>query len=493
MELYSKTIEELHKQLIEKKIKPSDILDSIYKRIEVIDPEVKAYLLLTKELAYDMAKKAEERILKNENITEITGIPIAIKDNMCLEGIPTTCAAKMLEGYKPPYTATVLERLKDAGAVFIGKANMDEYAFGSSTENSAFFPTRNPWDLERVPGGSSGGSAAAVAADMCIAALGSDTGGSIKQPAALCNVTGLKPTYGRVSRYGLIAFASSLDQIGPMTKTIKDNAILLKFIAGKDNRDSTTADVNVINYSENLEFDIKNFKIGIPKEYFIEGIQKEVKERVLNAIEFFRKKGAQIVEISLPHTDYAIDVYYIIAPAEASSNLARFDGVQYGLRDFGEKNIIDMYKASRQKGFGKETKRRIMLGTYVLSSGYYDAYYKKAQKVRTLIKQDFDLAFEKVDVIITPTSPTTAFKIGEKTDDPLTMYLSDIFTIAPNLAGLPGISIPCGFDNKNLPVGLQIIGKPFKEEDLFKIGYLFQKENDWHLKKPDLNLKEVKK
>ncbi len=487
MELFSMTIEELHKQLIEKKIRPSDILDSIYKRIEAVDPKVKAYLLLTKELAYDMAKRAEERILKNEKVTEITGIPIAIKDNMCLEGIPTTCAAKMLEGYKPPYTATVLERLKNAGAVFTGKVNMDEYAFGSSTENSAFFPTKNPWDLERVPGGSSGGSAASVAADMCIAALGSDTGGSIKQPAALCNVTGLKPTYGRVSRYGLIAFASSLDQIGPMTKTIKDNAILLKIIAGKDNRDSTTADVNVINYPENLECDIKNFKIGIPKEYFIEGIQKEVKEKVLNAIDFFRKKGAQIVEISLPHTDYAIDVYYIIAPAEASSNLARFDGVQYGLRDFKAENIIDMYKTSRQKGFGKETKRRIMLGTYVLSSGYYDAYYKKAQKVRTLIKQDFNLAFEKVDVIMTPTSPTTAFKIGEKTDDPLTMYLSDIFTIAPNLAGLPGISIPCGFDNKNLPVGLQIIGKPFKEEDLFKIGHLFQKETDWHLKKPDLN------
>ncbi len=487
MELFKLTIEELHKQLIEKKVKPSEILDSIYKRIESVDPKIKAYLLLTKELAYNMAKKAEEKIMKNENITELTGIPVAIKDNMCLEGVPTTCAAKMLEGYKPPYTATVLERLKDAGAVFLGKLNMDEYAFGSSTENSSFFPTRNPWDLERVPGGSSGGSAAAVAADLCIAALGSDTGGSIKQPAALCGITGLKPTYGRVSRYGLIAFASSLDQIGPMTKTIKDNAILLKYIAGKDKKDSTTADIKVIDFAENLECDIKKFKIGIPKEYFIEGIQDEVKENVLSAIEFFRKKGAQIIDISLPHTDYAIDVYYIIAPAEASSNLARFDGVQYGLRDTEAENIIDMYKNSRQKGFGKETKRRIMLGTYVLSSGYYDAYYKKAQKVRTLIKQDFNFAFEKVDVIITPTSPTTAFKIGEKISDPLTMYLSDIFTIAPNLAALPGISIPCGFDKNNLPIGLQIIGKPFKEDDLYKIAYLYQKETNWHLKKPDIN------
>jgi aspartyl-tRNA(Asn)/glutamyl-tRNA(Gln) amidotransferase subunit A len=486
MEIFSMTIKDLHKNLIDKKISPVEILDIFYKRIEIVEPKVKSFILQTKELAYEMAKKAQERILKNENVTELTGIPLAIKDNMCLEGVQTTCAAKMLEGYLPPYTATVLKKLEDAGAVFIGKTNMDEYAFGSSTENSGFFTTKNPWDLERVPGGSSGGSAACVAADMCAGALGSDTGGSIKQPAALCGITGLKPTYGRVSRYGLIAFASSLDQIGPMTKTAEDNAILLKYIAGVDPKDSTSVPYDVIDYEKNLNKDIKGMKIGVPKEYFIEGIQEEVKESVMNAIKFFESKGAKIVNISLPHTEYAIDVYYIIATAEASSNLGRFDGVQYGLRDNDADNIIDMYKLSRQKGFGKETKRRIMLGTYVLSSGYYDAYYKKAQKVRTLIKNDFASAFESVDVIMTPTSPTTAFKIGEKTSDPLTMYLSDIFTIAPNLAGLPGISIPCGFDKNNLPVGLQIIGKPFKEEELLNMAFVYQKETDWHTKKPKL-------
>ncbi|MCX8092742.1 MAG: Asp-tRNA(Asn)/Glu-tRNA(Gln) amidotransferase subunit GatA [Candidatus Goldbacteria bacterium] len=484
MELYYETIENLHSMLISKKIKPKDILDDVFKRIDTIDPKIKAYILYTKELAYKMAEEVENRIMKNENITELTGIPIGIKDNMVLEGFQTTCAARMLENYKPPYTATVLKKLKIAGAVFTGKLNMDEYAFGSSTENSGFFPTHNPWDLSRVPGGSSGGSAAAVAAGMCIAALGSDTGGSIKQPAALCGVTGLKPTYGRVSRFGLVAFGSSLDQIGPITWTAKDNAIILKYIAGHDKNDSTSVNLNVPDYYKNINIDVKGLRIGLPDEYFIEGIDNDVKQKVLDAVKLFEKNGAIIKRINLPHTEYAIDVYYVIATAEASSNLARFDGVQYGLRDFEADNTIDMYKRSRQKGFGKETKRRIMLGTYVLSSGYYEAYYKKAQKVRRLIKNDFDNAFKEVDIIITPTSPTTAFKIGEKVNDPLTMYLSDIFTIAPNLAGLPAISICCGFDKNNLPIGLQIIGKHFSEQDILNASAFFQENTDYHRKKP---------
>jgi aspartyl-tRNA(Asn)/glutamyl-tRNA(Gln) amidotransferase subunit A len=486
MDLHAQTIEQLHKQLTEKKIKSTDILDSVYKRIEAVEPKVKAYLLLTKELAYDMAKKAQERIDKNDNVTELTGIPIGIKDNMVLDGYPTTCGAKMLEGYKPPYTATALKKLQDAGAVFTGKLNMDEYAFGSSTENSGYFPTHNPWDISRVPGGSSGGSAASVAADMCIASLGSDTGGSIKQPASLCGVTGLRPTYGRVSRYGLIAFGSSLDQIGPITKTVKDNAILLKHLAGIDEKDSTSAPVQVGDYLKNIKADVKGLRIGLPEEYFIEGMDAQVKQKVMDAVAVFEKAGAKIEKISLPMTEYALDVYYVVAPAEASSNLARFDGVQYGLRAFDADNMIDMYKKSRQRGFGKETKRRIMLGTYVLSSGYYDAYYKKAQKARTLIKMDFDKAFEKVDLIMTPTSPTTAFKLGEKAADPLTMYLSDIFTIAPNMAGLPGLSIPCGLDAKGLPIGLQLISGHFKEQAMFDAGNFFQAATDFHTKKPTI-------
>jgi aspartyl-tRNA(Asn)/glutamyl-tRNA(Gln) amidotransferase subunit A len=486
MELYQETIVSLHDRLTKKEIKPSDILDSVYKRIDAVEPKVKAHLLVMKELAYEMAKQAEERLNRNQNVTELTGIPIGIKDNMVLEGYATTCAAKMLEGYKPPYTATVLLKLKTAGAVFTGKLNMDEYAFGSSTENSGFHTTHNPWDLDRVPGGSSGGSAAAVAAEMCIASLGSDTGGSIKQPAALCGVNGMKPTYGRVSRYGLIAFGSSLDQIGPVTKTAKDNAIMLKYIAGADKKDSTSASVAVPDYSALIKTDIKGMRIGLPEEYFIPGLDNEVKQKVMDAIAALEKLGAKVEKVSLPHTEYAIDVYYVIATAEASSNLARFDGVQYGLRDRAADNMIDMYKRSRQKGFGKETKRRIMLGTYVLSSGYYEAYYKKAQKVRTLIKNDFDRVFQKVDIIATPTSPTTAFKIGEKTSDPLTMYLSDIFTIAPNMAGLPGISIPCGFDSKNLPVGLQLLGKPFGEQDILNAAHAYQSVTNWHNEKAQL-------
>jgi aspartyl-tRNA(Asn)/glutamyl-tRNA(Gln) amidotransferase subunit A len=424
--------------------------------------------------------------MKNENVTELTGIPMGIKDNMVLKGVPTTCASKMLEGYKPPYTATVLKKLQDAGAVFTGKLNMDEFAFGSSTENSAFFSTHNPWDLPRVPGGSSGGSAASVSAGLCNAALGSDTGGSIKQPASLCGVTGLKPTYGRVSRFGLIAFGSSLDQIGPVTHTAADNAIILKHIAGRDEMDSTSAPVDVPDYIKDIKNSVKGMTFGLPKEYFIDGMDPEVKKQVMEAVALLEKLGAKTTQISLPNTGYALDVYYVVATAEASSNLARFDGVEYGLRDFSADNMIDMYKKSRQAGFGKETKRRIMLGTYVLSSGYYEAYYKKAQKARTLIKNDFDRAFEKVDAILTPTSPTTAFKIGEKTSDPLTMYLSDIFTIAPNMAGLPGMSIPVGFDSKKLPVGLQILGKWFDEQSIFNIANTYQNNTDWHLKAPQV-------
>ncbi|MFP4466428.1 MAG: Asp-tRNA(Asn)/Glu-tRNA(Gln) amidotransferase subunit GatA [Candidatus Goldiibacteriota bacterium] len=486
MELYEETIESLYEKLNKKEIKPADILDSIYERIDTVEDKVKAYILPTKEIAYKMAEKAEKMIISGEGATRLTGIPIGLKDNMVLEGVPTTCGAKMLENYRPPYTATVLKKLEEAGAVFTGKLNMDEYAFGSSTENSAFFATRNPWDTQRVPGGSSGGSAAAVAAGMASAALGSDTGGSIKQPASLCGVTGMRATYGRVSRYGLVAFGSSLDQIGPLAKTAADSAIIMKYIAGCDEKDSTSASVEVPDYYEKLSDNIKGKVIGIPDEYFIEGTAPRVKESVMEALKVYEELGAKIERISLPHTKYALDVYYIAATAEASSNLARFDGVQYGLRDTEAGNLIEMYKKSRQKGFGPETKRRIVFGTYVLSSGYYDAYYKKAQKARTLLAGDFKKAFEKVDVIATPTSPTTAFKVGEKSSDPLTMYLSDIFTIAPNLAALPGISIPCGFDEKNLPIGMQIIGRAFAEQDVYNTAYAYQKNTQWHKKNPVL-------
>jgi len=486
MELFELTIAQLHEKLVKKEIKPKDILDSVYKRIDTVDSKVHAYLHLTRDAAHKAAEAAEARIMKNDNVTELTGIPMGIKDNMVLEGVPTTCAAKMLENYKPPYTATALNKLIEAGAVITGKLNMDEYAFGSSCESSAFGPTHNPWDLSRVPGGSSGGSAASVAASECIASLGSDTGGSIKQPAALCGVTGIKPTYGRVSRYGLIAFGSSLDQIGPCAKDARDAAIVLKTIAGADGLDGTAPDIKVPDYSALLNSDIKGKVIGLPAEYFIDGIEPDTLEAVNSAIKTFEKLGATVKKINLPHTKYAIDVYYVVATAEVSSNLARFDGVEYGLRDFSATNIIDMYKKSRQKGFGAETKRRIMLGTYVLSSGYYDAYYKKAQKVRTLIKNDFTEAFKGVDVILTPTSPTTAFKIGEKTSDPMTMYLSDIFTIAPNLAGLPGMSVPCGLDKKGLPVGLQILAAPFNEQKIFDFAHAFQCATDFHTKKPTL-------
>ncbi|HOX54174.1 MAG TPA: Asp-tRNA(Asn)/Glu-tRNA(Gln) amidotransferase subunit GatA [Candidatus Omnitrophota bacterium] len=464
-------------QIIKDKVNPREVRKSLEERIASVDKKVKAVLRLCPDEA-EVGKGV------------LSGIPIATKDNICIKDNLTTCASHILDGFKPPYDATVISKLRNAGASLFCSTNMDEFAFGSSTENSFYGPTHNPWDTTRVPGGSSGGSAAAVSAGEATMALGSDTGGSIRQPASFCGVVGLKPTYGRVSRYGLIAFGSSLDQIGPLTKDVEDSALLLNVIAGYDPNDSTSVDVLVPDYTKSLVKDVKGLKIGIPKEYFIEGIDKEVKDAVDQAINLLKKSGADYKEISLPHTEYAVPTYYIVATSEASSNLARFDGVQYGLRSKAAKkevsDLIDMYFATREAGFGKEAKRRIMLGTYALSAGYYEAYYLRALKVRTLIKRDFDEAFKSVDCIITPTSPTDAFKIGEKTEDPLSMYLSDIFTISTNLAGIPGISIPCGFTKNNLPIGLQILAKPFAEETIFRVAYTYEQGTEWHKQKPKL-------
>ena len=484
LELYNLTISEARAAIDRGEISPVELTSSVFRRIDAVEETIKAYVTLVREHALTEAIKAEGRI-KNGDKGILLGIPIAIKDNMCTEGIRTTCSSKILENFIPPYESTVTRRLKEQGYILIGKTNLDEFAMGSSTENSAFGYTRNPWDTTRVPGGSSGGSAAAVAAGECIAALGSDTGGSIRQPAALCGVVGLKPTYGRVSRYGLVAFASSLDQIGPITKNVRDSAILMNIISGNDPYDSTSASQSVPDFTSVLGQDIKGTKIGIPKEYFIEGMDKEVEKSVREAVKKLESLGAIPLEISLSHTDYAVATYYILATSEASSNLARYDGVKYGFRTEG-KNLLDMYMRTRAKGFGAEVKRRIMLGTYALSAGYYEAYYRKAQQVRTLIKQDFEKAFEKVDVIVTPTSPTPAFKAGEKTEDPLQMYLSDIFTISVNLAGVPGISVPCGFTSQNLPVGMQLIGKHFDEESILKVAYAYEQATEWHKRKPKL-------
>jgi aspartyl-tRNA(Asn)/glutamyl-tRNA(Gln) amidotransferase subunit A len=411
---------------------------------------------------------------------------LAIKDVLCTRYVHTTCSSKILQSYLPPYDATAIQRLKAQDAVLLGKTNMDEFAMGSSTENSAFFPTRNPWALDYGPGGSSGGSAAAVAADLCAAALGSDTGGSIRQPASFCGIAGLKPTYGLVSRYGLVAFASSLDQIGPLAKDVKDCALLLQAIAGHDPFDSTSADLPVPDYSSALTGDIRGIRIGIPDEYFIEGMDPEVEAAIWTAIQTLEALGGVQEKVSLPHTPYAVATYYLVATAEASSNLARYDGVKYGYRTSRPADLLEMYQRSRREGFGPEVKRRIMLGTYALSAGYYDAYYLKAQKVRTLIRRDFEQAFERCEVIATPTSPTPAFKVGEKTENPLQMYLSDIFTISVNLAGLPGMSIPCGFTKAGLPIGLQLIGKPFDEATVLKVAHAYEQGTDWHLRKPPL-------
>jgi len=485
LELYRQTISELRDLLDRKEVSVKDIVSSIYQRIDAVEEKVKAFVTITEDKALKMAEDAQKKLdsTEKQSSKSLLGIPISIKDNMCTKGIRTTCSSKILYNFIPPYESTVTSRLIEQGYVLIGKTNLDEFAMGSSTENSGFHVTRNPWDLERAPGGSSGGSAAAVASDECIAALGSDTGGSIRQPASLCGVVGLKPTYGRVSRYGLVAFASSLDQIGPITKNVRDAAILMNIISGHDPFDSTSAPLPVPDFTAVIGSDIKGIRIGIPREYFIEGMDKEIDTSIKDAIRKLESLGAIPVEVSLPHTGYAVATYYVLATSEASSNLARYDGVKYGLRAEG-KDLIDTYMNSRAQGFGAEVKRRIMLGTYALSSGYYEAYYRKAQQVRTLIKKDFEDVFKVVDVIVTPTSPTSAFNIGEKTADPLQMYLSDIFTISVNLAGVPGISIPCGFTSNNLPIGLQLIGKHFDEESILKLASAYEQATDWHRRRP---------
>jgi len=478
------TIHEAHQLLKTKKVSSVELTKACLERIQQVEPKVRALVTITEELAYRQAQEADKLIAKGD-MNPLTGIPAIIKDIICTKGVLTTCSSKMLQNFLPPYDATVMEKLNASGMVMVGKANMDEFAMGSSTENSALFITHNPWDLSRVPGGSSGGSAAAVAADEAIYSLGSDTGGSIRQPASFCSVTGLKPTYGRVSRYGLVAFASSLDQIGPLTKDVTDCALVMNAIAGYDPRDSTSVPEPTPDYTRCLTDNIKGLRLGVPKEYFVEGMQAEVQAAILTAINKLQELGAKIEEVSLPHTRYALAVYYIIAPSEASANLARYDGVKYGFSVKEAENMWDAMEKTRQYGFGPEVKRRIMLGTYALSAGYYDAYYLKAQKVRTLIRREFDGVFENFDALLTPTSPTVPFKIGEKVDDPLQMYLSDVCTLPVNIAGLPAISIPAGFAD-NLPIGLQIIAKPFAEETILKIAYAYQQATDWHKRKPKI-------
>jgi aspartyl-tRNA(Asn)/glutamyl-tRNA(Gln) amidotransferase subunit A len=486
VELYQLTIHEAHDCLAAGECTAVELTEAVLERILAVDNDVQAYLTLTPEEALAQARAADERRAAGED-TPLLGIPLAIKDVLCTEGIHTTCGSRILENFVPPYDATAVTLLKAAGAVLLGKTNTDEFAMGSSTENSAFFTTHNPWDLSRVPGGSSGGSAAAVAAGECLGALGTDTGGSVRQPAALCGVVGLKPTYGRVSRYGLVAFASSLDQVGVLARDVTDAAVLLKAIASYDPRDSTSLDVAAPDYYNGLEkgTDLSGVRVGVPKEYFVEGVQPEVEAAVRAAVDVLAGLGAEVVEVSLPHTEYALPVYYLVAPAEASANLARYDGVRYTLRVDGG-GLDEMYKATRGQGFGPEVKRRIMLGTYALSAGYYDAYYLKAQKVRTLIKADFDAAFERVDVLVAPTSPTTAFCIGERTADPLQMYLSDVLTLAVNLAGICGVSVPCGFDAGGLPIGLQVSGPALGEGRILRTAYAYEQATDWHTRRPRL-------
>ncbi len=478
------TIHEAHRLLQSKQLSSVELTKSYLERISQVEPRVRAFITLTDELALEQARKADERIASGE-ATPLTGIPVLIKDVICTRGVRTTCASRILENFVPIYDATVVERLKKCGAVLIGKANMDEFAMGSSTENSAFFVTHNPWDLSRVPGGSSGGSAAAVAADEVPYALGSDTGGSIRQPAGFCSVVGLKPTYGRVSRYGLVAFASSLDQIGPLTQDVTDCALVLNAIAGYDDRDSTSVPHPLPDYTQSLVGDLRGLRLGVPKEYFVEGMQAEVATAIKAAIAKLEELGAEVEwEVSLPHTPYALAVYYIIAPSEASANLARYDGVKYGF-SYQADNMWESMEKTRQYGFGAEVKRRIMLGTYALSAGYYEAWYLKAQKVRTLIRWEFAQAFERFDALITPTSPTVPFKIGERVDDPLQMYLSDVCTLPINIAGVPAISIPAGFAG-SLPIGMQIIGKPFSEETILKIAYAYEQATEWHKRRPNI-------
>jgi len=485
MSLHELTIHELGEKLRRREVSSVELTEAVFARIAATEEHIGSYVTLCRESALEEARRADARLKTNGGAAALLGIPIALKDIFITKGIRTTCCSKILGNFVPPYDGTAVAKLKAAGAVIVGKTNMDEFAMGSSTENSAFGVTRNPWNIERVPGGSSGGSAAAVAAGQCIAALGTDTGGSIRQPAACCGIVGMKPTYGRVSRFGVIAFASSLDQVGPMTKDTKDCALLLEAIGGHDPADSTSVPAPALQYADSLGGGIKSLKVGLPKEYFISGMQPEVETSVKAAVRQLEELGAEIVEVSLPNTEHAVAVYYIIATAEASSNLARYDGMKYGYRA-PAKDLLETYLKTRQEGFGAEVKRRIMLGTYALSAGYYDAYYLKAQKVRALIKRDFDEAFKRCEVIVTPTTPTTAFKIGEKTADPLQMYLSDIFTISVNLAGLPGMSLPCGFDNAKMPIGMQIIGKHFDETTMLRVAHAYESATEWHKKKPKL-------
>ena len=482
MELFELTIHELHDKLKKREVSSVETTNALLARIEAVEPKVNAFITVTKEEALKDAEAADQRIAAGDMDT-LTGIPLAFKDIFLTKGVRTTCGSRILNNFFPPYDATSVAKLKERGMVLVGKLNQDEFAMGSSTESSYFGTTRNPWNPECIPGGSSGGSAAAIAAREATATLGTDTGGSIRQPASHCGCVGLKPTYGRVSRYGVIAYASSLDQVGPLTRDVTDCAVMLGAVAGHDPKDSTSVDLPVPDYAKALVNDVKGLKVGLPKEYFIAGLDPDVQKAMEEAIETYTSLGAQFVEISLPHTDYAVATYYLIATAEASSNLARYDGVRFGHRSEEAKGLSDMFMKSRAEGFGDEVKRRIMLGTYALSSGYYDAYYLKAQKVRTLIMQDFLKAFATVDVILTPVAPTPAFRIGEKTDDPLQMYLSDIFTIPVNLAGTCGISVPAGFSRDNLPIGLQLIGKPFGEETILRAAYAFEQATEWHKRK----------
>lgn len=487
MELHELTAHELAELIKKKETNAVELSRSVLDRIEKVEPKLDSYItVIDRDKVLARAKDVQDRIDKGEVRSPLAGIPMALKDNMCTEGIPTTCASRILHNFVPPYNSTVAKKLGDSDAILLGKLNMDEFAMGGSTENSYFKQTKNPWDAERVPGGSSGGSAASVIAGEAVFTLGSDTGGSIRQPASFCGVVGMKPTYGAVSRFGLVAFASSLDQIGPLTKDVTDCALVMNAITGYDPMDSTSSDVNYPDYTKALVNNIKGMKIGIPKEYITEGINSEVRDIILRAVDTLRELGAQCEEFSLPINEYAIPAYYLVSSAEASSNLARYDGVKYGYRAEKFSDLLDLYKQSRSEGFGAEVKRRIMLGTYALSSGYYDAYYKKALQVRTLIRKGFDEAFEKYDLIVGPTAPTTAYKIGEKVNNPLEMYLGDVYTVSVNIAGLPGLVVPCGLDSKKLPVGLQLIGKAFDESTLLRVGYTFEQNTGYHKNKPDI-------
>ncbi len=485
MQPFELTIHDAHNLLSRRELSSLELTRSVLERLQEQEEGVRAFITVTESIALEQARRADERIAAGE-MTPLTGVPVAIKDNMCTRGVRTTCGSRMLENFVPPYDAAVLERLGAAGLVMVGKTNMDEFAMGSSTENSALFTTNNPWDLSRVPGGSSGGSAAAVAARQAIYALGSDTGGSIRQPAGFCSVVGLKPTYGRVSRFGLVAFASSLDQIGPLTRDVTDCALAMNAIAGHDPRDSTSVPVPVPDYTGALTRDLKGLRLGVPREYFVEGMEGGVREVVERAVGELEKLGAEVDwEVSLPHTRYGLAAYYIIAPSEASANLARYDGVKYGFSVSEAEDMWDGLEKTRKEGFGAEVKRRIMLGTYALSAGYYDAYYLKAQKVRTLIREEFRHAFERFDALITPTSPTVPFRIGEKVDDPLQMYLSDVCTLPVNLAGIPALTVPAGY-SEGLPVGMQIMGRPFSEETLLRVGFAYEQAVGWREQTPSL-------